>query len=249
MWKELREEEADKLYIPETILTLRENRLLVNIGNDWDILLENCFQSDWYKALRSYLRSEYSEHNVYPDMYDIFNSLVYTPYNDTKVVIIGQDPYHGKGQAHGLCFSVKNGVAIPPSLQNIFKEINSDLGIPISNKGCLISWATQGVLLLNAILTVREGSPLSHKGKGWETLTDKIISLLNDRKDPVIFLLWGSPARAKKSLITNSQHYVLEAPHPSPLSAYYGFFGCKHFSKTNEILQSLGKVPVDWAIK
>jgi uracil-DNA glycosylase len=182
-------------------------------------------------------------------MYDIFNSLVYTSYSDTKIVIIGQDPYHGKGQAHGLCFSVKKGVPIPPSLKNIYKEINADLGIQIPKNGYLISWANQGVLLLNAILTVREGSPLSHKGKGWEMLTDRVISLLNDRKDPVIFLLWGAPARAKKSLISNPWHYVLEAPHPSPLSAYYGFFGCKHFSKSNEILLSLGKSPIEWEIK
>lgn len=222
---------------------------MVNIGNEWDILLKDCFLSDWYKSLRSFLSSEYSEHNVYPNMYDIFNSLVYTSYSDTKIVIIGQDPYHGKGQAHGLCFSVKKGVPIPPSLKNIYKEINADLGIQIPKNGYLISWANQGVLLLNAILTVREGSPLSHKGKGWEMLTDRVISLLNDRKDPVIFLLWGAPARAKKSLISNPWHYVLEAPHPSPLSAYYGFFGCKHFSKSNEILLSLGKSPIEWEIK
>ena len=222
---------------------------MVNIGNEWDILLKDCFLSDWYKSLRSFLSSEYSEHNVYPNMYDIFNSLVYTSYSDTKIVIIGQDPYHGKGQAHGLCFSVKKGVPIPPSLKNIYKEINADLGIQIPKNGYLISWANQGVLLLNAILTVREGSPLSHKGKGWEMLTDRVISLLNDRKDPVIFLLWGAPARAKKSLILNPWHYVLEAPHPSPLSAYYGFFGCKHFYKSNEILLSLGKSPIEWEIK
>ncbi len=222
---------------------------MVNIGNDWDNLLKEDFESPWYKELRSFLVEEYSSSIVYPDMHDIFNALKYTSYKDVKVVILGQDPYHGKGQAHGLCFSVNKGVPIPPSLMNIYKEINNDLGIPIPQNGCLIPWSNQGVLLLNSVLTVREGSPLSHKGKGWEKLTDKVIKLLNERSEPIVFLLWGGPARAKKSLITNQIHYVLEAPHPSPLSAYYGFLGCKHFSKTNDILQSLNKEKINWEIK
>lgn len=222
---------------------------MVNIGNDWDNLLKEDFESPWYKELRSFLVEEYSSSIVYPDMHDIFNALKYTSYKDVKVVILGQDPYHGKGQAHGLCFSVNKGVPIPPSLMNIYKEINNDLGIPIPQNGCLIPWSNQGVLLLNSVLTVREGSPLSHKGKGWEKLTDKVIKLLNERSEPIVFLLWGGPARAKKSLITNQIHYVLEAPHPSPLSAYYGFWGCKHFSKTNDILQSLNKEKINWEIK
>lgn len=222
---------------------------MVNIGNDWDNLLKEDFESPWYKELRSFLVEEYSSSIVYPDMHDIFNALKYTSYKDVKVVILGQDPYHGKGQAHGLCFSVNKGVPIPPSLMNIYKEINNDLGIPIPQNGCLIPWSNQGVLLLNSVLTVREGSPLSHKGKGWEKLTDKVIKLLNERSEPIVFLLWGGPARAKKSLITNQIHYVLEAPHPSPLSAYYGFLGCKHFSKTNDILQSLNKGKINWEIK
>jgi uracil-DNA glycosylase len=221
---------------------------IVTIGNDWDKLLRPSFESDWYQNLRQFLISEYTNETIYPDMYDIYNSIRTTSYENTKVVIIGQDPYHGPGQAHGYCFSVKPGVPLPPSLKNIFQEINNDLGIKTPNNGCLIPWAKQGVLLLNAILTVRKSSPLSHKGKGWEKLTDKIISLLNDREEPVIFLLWGAPARAKKELITNSRHYVLEAPHPSPLSAYAGFFGCKHFSKANSLLALLSKQPINWQI-
>lgn len=221
---------------------------IVTIGNDWDNLLRESFESDWYQELRQFLIDEYTNETIYPNMYDLYNAIRTTSYENTKVVIIGQDPYHGPGQAHGYCFSVKPGVQPPPSLKNIFQEINNDLGIKTPNNGCLIPWAEQGVLLLNAILTVRKSSPLSHKGKGWEKLTDKIISLLNDREDPVIFLLWGAPARAKKALITNQRHYVLEAPHPSPLSAYAGFFGCKHFSKTNSLLALLGKQQIDWQI-
>lgn len=221
---------------------------MVNIGNDWDNLLKSDFESSWYNSLRKFLIEEYANNIVYPNMHDIYNALRFTSYKDVKVIILGQDPYHGKGQAHGLCFSVKRGVTIPPSLLNIYKEINADLGIPISTNGCLLPWANQGVLLLNSVLTVRENSPLSHKGKGWENLTDKIISLLNERTEPIVFLLWGGPARAKKSLITNPIHYILEAPHPSPLSAYYGFFGCKHFSKTNDILEALKVEKINWEI-
>ena len=222
---------------------------MVNIGNDWDELLKDAFSSEWYNELRQFLKEEYSRHTVYPDMHDIFNALKATPYSSVKAVILGQDPYHNPGEAHGMCFSVKPGVKIPPSLVNIFKEINSDLGIPIPDNGYLKPWAEQGVLLLNTILTVRRNEPFSHKRKGWEKLTDTVIKRLNDRPDPVVFLLWGAPARAKKSLITNPRHFVLEAAHPSPLSAYNGFFGCRHFSETNSILFSLGKTPINWELK
>ena len=221
---------------------------MVNIGNEWDKILESTFASDTYKTLRTFLAEEYRKETVYPDMYDIFNALKATSYSDVRVVIIGQDPYHNPGEAHGMSFSVKPGVKVPPSLQNIYKEINSDLGIPIPNNGYLVPWAKRGVLLLNSILTVRAHSPLSHKKKGWEFVTDNVIKALNKREEPVIFLLWGAPARAKKELITNTNHFVLEAPHPSPLSAYYGFFGCKHFSRANAILEKLGKEPIDWSI-
>ena len=222
---------------------------MVNIGNDWDELLKDAFSSEWYNELRQFLKEEYSRYTVYPDMHDIFNALKATPYSSVKAVILGQDPYHNPGEAHGMCFSVKPGVKIPPSLVNIFKEINSDLGIPIPDNGYLKPWAEQGVLLLNTILTVRRNEPFSHKGKGWEKLTDTVIKRLNDRHDPVVFLLWGAPARGKKSLITNPRHFVLEAAHPSPLSAYNGFFGCRHFSETNSILFSLGKTPINWELK
>lgn len=222
---------------------------MVNIGNDWDEILSDAFASDWYGELRQFLKEEYSRYTVYPDMHDIFNALKATPYGAVKAVILGQDPYHNPGEAHGMCFSVKPGVKIPPSLVNIFKEINSDLGIPIPDNGYLKPWAEQGVLLLNTILTVRRNEPYSHKGKGWEKLTDTVISRLNEREDPVVFLLWGAPARYKKSLITNPRHFVLEAAHPSPLSAYNGFFGCRHFSETNSILFSLGKTPINWELK
>ena len=182
-------------------------------------------------------------------MYDIFNALHYTDYDKVKVVILGQDPYHGPKQAHGLSFSVLPGVPAPPSLKNIFKELNSDLGCYIPNNGYLKSWADQGVLLLNTVLTVRAGTPNSHKNKGWETFTDKVISVLNEREDPVIFILWGNNAIAKKKLITNKNHFILQSVHPSPLSASRGFFGSKPFSKANEILKSIGKTPIDWQIK
>lgn len=222
---------------------------MVNIGNDWDDILAPVFTSDDYKKLRTFLAEEYRTHIVYPDMYDIFNALKATSFKDTKVVIIGQDPYHNPGEAHGMCFSVKPGVKIPPSLMNIYKEQNADLGTYIPNNGYLVDWAKQGVLLLNTILTVRKNEPLSHKNKGWEKVTDAVIKALNEREDPVVFLLWGAPARAKKALVTNSRHIILEAPHPSPLSAHYGFFGCRHFSRANTALTRLGKTPVDWQIK
>ena len=180
-------------------------------------------------------------------MNDIYNALRYTSYKDTKVVILGQDPYHGEGQAHGLCFSVKEGVKFPPSLQNIFKELNSEYGMPIPKSGELTGWAKQGVLLLNTTLTVREGQPQSHKGKGWEILTDKIVSYINEKNSPVVFILWGSNARAKKSLITNPLHLVLECAHPSPLSAYAGFFGCNHFVLANDFLSKNNFSEINWA--
>ncbi len=220
---------------------------MVHIGNDWDALLSGEFEKDYYLSLREFLKAEYFSRKVYPPMNDIFNALRYTSYNDTRVVILGQDPYHGEGQAHGLCFSVKRGVTPPPSLINIFKELNSDLGIPVPPTGELVGWAREGVLLLNTTLTVREGSPQSHKGRGWEILTDRIISLLNEKSTPVVFLLWGGNARAKKQLITSPHHLVLECAHPSPLSAYAGFFGCRHFSKANEFLKSHSLTPINWA--
>lgn len=222
---------------------------MVHIGNDWDELLKDEFQKDYYLQLREFLKKEYSNYTVYPNMYDIFNALKYTPLKDVRVVILGQDPYHGPNQAHGLCFSVKKGVEPPPSLKNIYKEIESDLNIPEANHGDLTSWAQDGVLLLNAVLTVRRGSPNSHKGKGWEIFTDRVIQLVNEQADPCVFLLWGANAKAKQSLITNKKHLVLSTVHPSPLSAYNGFFGCKHFSKANEFLIKNNRKPVDWQVK
>ncbi len=221
---------------------------MVNIGNDWDSILKEDFDSDTYASLRAFLRNEYSSHTIYPNMYDIFNALKYTAYSDVKVVIIGQDPYHGEGQAHGLSFSVKPGVPAPPSLVNIFKELYSDLGIAPPNHGCLEKWSRQGVLLLNAVLTVRASHPNSHKGKGWEAVTDSVIKHLNDRDEPMVFMLWGANAGAKRALITNPKHLVLRAAHPSPLSAYNGFFGCKHFSKANAFLIAKGLSPIDWRL-
>lgn len=219
---------------------------MVNIGNDWDEILKGEFDKEYYLNIREFLKSEYKTHTIYPDMFDIFNALKYTPYDGVKIVIIGQDPYHGPNQAHGLCFSVQDGITPPPSLVNIYKEISSDLGIPVPKSGNLTKWAKEGVLLLNNVLTVRAGSPNSHKGKGWEQFTDCVISHLNNREKPVVFLLWGSNAKTKTKLITNPKHLILTSVHPSPLSAYNGFFGCKHFSKANEFLVSNGITPVDW---
>lgn len=219
---------------------------MVNIGNDWDELLNDEWQKDYYHALRDFLKSEYASRRIYPPMNDIYNALRYTSREMTRVVILGQDPYHGAGQAHGLCFSVKEGTPKPPSLKNIFKELHDDLGIEEPKSGELVGWAKQGVLLLNTTLTVREGCPTSHKGKGWETLTDRIISLVNEKSTPVVFLLWGGHARSKRALITNPSHLVLECAHPSPLSAYAGFFGSRHFSRANEFLTAHGQQPIDW---
>ncbi|MBQ8827478.1 MAG: uracil-DNA glycosylase [Oscillospiraceae bacterium] len=221
---------------------------MVNIGNDWDEVLEGEFDKEYYLKLREFLKHEYSHYRIYPDMYDIFNALKYTPYSEVKAVIIGQDPYHQPGQAHGLCFSVKKGVTPPPSLQNIYKEIQSDLGIPPASHGELVSWAKSGVLLMNAVLTVRDSTPNSHKNRGWEIFTDRVIELLNQREKPMVFILWGANARSKAKLITNPNHLVLQSAHPSPLSAYNGFFGNRHFSKTNQFLTEHGIKPVDWRI-
>lgn len=219
---------------------------MVNLGNSWDELLRTEFEKDYYQNLRKILASEYRTRRIYPDMYDIFNALKYTPYEEVKAVILGQDPYHGEGQAHGLCFSVKAGVQMPPSLKNIFKELESDLGVPMAENGELTRWAKQGVLLLNTVLTVREGSPNSHRPLGWEIFTDRVIELLNESEKPIVFLLWGANAKAKRSLLTNPSHLILTAAHPSPLSAYNGFFGCRHFSKTNEFLVKNGRDPIEW---
>lgn len=222
---------------------------MVHIGNDWDDLLKGEFQKEYYLKLREFLKKEYSTYTIYPDMYDIFNALKYTPLSDVRVVILGQDPYHGPNQAHGLCFSVKKGVEPPPSLKNIYKEIETDLNIRQADHGQLTSWAQDGVLMLNTVLTVRQGNPNSHKGKGWEIFTDRVIELVNEQAGPCVFMLWGANAKAKQSLITNKKHFVLTTVHPSPLSAYNGFFGCKHFSKANEFLIKNNRKPVDWQIK
>ncbi len=221
---------------------------MVNFGNDWDEILKDEFEKPYYKKLRAFLKEEYSKNVIYPDMNDIFNALKMSSFEKTKVVIIGQDPYHGPNQAHGLCFSVKRPVEPPPSLKNIFKEIKSDLGIDNTEHGDLTRWANQGVLLLNTVLTVRQASPNSHKGMGWETFTDRVIFELNRKKTPVVFLLWGANAKNKAKIITNEVHKKLETVHPSPLSAYGGFFGSKHFSKCNEILESTNQTPIDWSI-
>ncbi len=222
---------------------------MVNIGNEWDNLLKDEFKKEYYLKLRAFLAKEYKERTIYPHMNDIFNALRYTSYSDIKAVILGQDPYHGEGQAHGLCFSVKKGVEPPPSLKNIFKEINAELGYDIPSHGELISWAKQGVLLLNTVLTVRSGEANSHKGMGWEVFTDKVIELLNMREDPIVFLLWGANAKAKTALITNKKHKILTCAHPSPLSAYNGFWNCGHFKECNDFLIENGKEPIDWEIK
>lgn len=221
---------------------------MVNIENSWNKKLEGEFDKSYYINLRQFLVNEYKTKNIFPNMNNIFNALKLTPYEDVKVVILGQDPYHGAGQAHGLSFSVQPGVRIPPSLLNMYKELQNDLGCYIPNNGYLVPWAKQGVLLLNTVLTVREGEANSHKNKGWENFTDRVISLLNDREKPIVFLLWGSNAKEKIKLITNPRHYILTTVHPSPLSANRGFMGCKHFSKTNEILKSLGEKEIDWQI-
>lgn len=224
---------------------------MFKFGNSWDDLMSPEADKEYYIKLRAFLKSEYLNSGVpvYPEMNNIFNAFKYTDYNDVRAVIIGQDPYHGPNQAHGLCFSVQKGIEKPPSLQNIFKELQADLGITPPNHGELTKWAKNGVMLLNSVLTVRGGNAGSHRNKGWEIFTDKAISLLNERKEPIVFILWGGYARAKKNLITNPNHLVLEAAHPSPLSSWNGFFGCRHFSKCNEFLKSIGKEEIDWTIE
>lgn len=221
---------------------------MVNIGNSWDEVLKGEFDKDYYLKLREFLKKEYGTRVVYPNMYHIFNALKFTTYEDVKAVILGQDPYHQPGQAHGLCFSVQKGVAKPPSLVNIFKELESDLGISPPDHGNLESWASNGVLLLNTVLTVRRSAAASHKGKGWEIFTDRVIELLNEREKPMVFILWGNHAKAKEALITNSRHCIIKSVHPSPFSANNGFFGGRYFSRANEFLKSVGQEPIDWSI-
>jgi uracil-DNA glycosylase len=222
---------------------------MIKFDNSWDGLLKEEFAKPYYQKLRVFLMEEYAHHTVYPNMYDLFSALKVTSYEAVKVVILGQDPYHGEGQAHGMAFSVKPGVPVPPSLQNMYQELHATLGCKIPNNGYLLKWARQGVFLLNTVLTVRRGQPQSHQGKGWETFTDHVISLLNQRTDPVIFLLWGAPAKKKAALITAPQHKILTAAHPSPLSAYNGFFGCDHFRKANQYLKAMQKTPIDFQIE
>ncbi len=219
---------------------------MIKLGNDWDNILADEWSKPYYRQLHDFLKSEYSKTRIYPDMYDIFNALRYTSFENTRAVIIGQDPYHGPGQAHGLCFSVKKGVPLPPSLVNIYKEITDDLGVAMPQHGELTGWARQGVLLLNTVLTVRAGQPNSHKDKGWEIFTDRVISELDRKETPVVFLLWGANAEKKARVITNPIHKKLITVHPSPLSAYRGFFGCRHFSKANKILSESGQEPIKW---
>lgn len=218
-------------------------------NNDWQGLLEEEMQKDYYLKLREFLVEEYRTKTIYPNMHDIFNALHYTSYKDTKVVILGQDPYHGPNQAYGLAFSVKEGVRIPPSLLNMYKELRDDLGSYIPNNGVLTKWAEEGVLLLNTSFTVRGGEANSHSKIGWEVFTDHIIKLLNQREDPIVFILWGNNAIKKQVFITNPKHYIIKSVHPSPLSASRGFFGSKPFSKTNKFLESIGKDPIDWQIE
>ncbi len=219
------------------------------ISNDWLKPLSGEFKKEYYKNLYIKIKEEYSTHLIFPPSDEIFTAFDKTPLNKVKVVIIGQDPYHNVGQAHGLCFSVKPEVDIPPSLVNIYKELHDDLGCYIPDNGYLVKWAEQGVLLLNSVLTVRAHEANSHKNLGWEEFTDAVIEVLNKEDRPIVFLLWGSPAQAKGKHLNNPNHLILKAPHPSPLSAYRGFFGCRHFSKTNEFLKSKGLEPIDWQIE
>ena len=214
--------------------------------NDWEQYLTEEMQKPYYRELRQFLINQYRTVQVFPGMYDIFNALHYTSYADTKVLILGQDPYHEPGQAHGMAFSVKPGVKTPPSLVNIYKELKDDIGMEIPDHGYLQSWAKQGVLLLNTCLTVRAHQANSHKGKGWEIFTDRVIQLLNERREPIVFILWGANAKSKTKLITSPQHLILTGAHPSPLSAYNGFFGGRYFSATNEFLEKNGQSPIYW---
>lgn len=219
---------------------------MVKLGNDWDDILSEEFKKDYYLKIREFLKGEYSSRVIFPPMFDIFNALKYTSYESTRVVILGQDPYHELGQAHGLSFSVRKGIKIPPSLVNIYKELNSDIGMKIPSHGELTSWAMQGVLLLNATLTVRQGMANSHQNIGWSIFTDEVIKKLNNSSNPIVFILWGGNARSKKKYITNPHHLIIESAHPSPLSAYNGFFGSRPFSKANEFLKMHGKGEINW---
>ncbi|WP_058306202.1 uracil-DNA glycosylase [Gracilibacillus massiliensis] len=219
------------------------------LKNDWAEILESEFEKDYYLRLRDFLKQEYQQNTIYPEMHDIYNSLHYTPFHKVKVVILGQDPYHGPNQAHGLSFSVKPEVDIPPSLRNIYKELHTDTGLPIPTHGYLVKWAEQGVLLLNNVLTVRAGQAHSHQKKGWERFTDHVINTLNEKTTPVVYLLWGAAAQKKQALIDSSKHYIIKSPHPSPLSAHRGFFGSKPFSKTNDLLKQHQLTPIDWEIQ
>lgn len=219
------------------------------IGNKWDELLKEEFKKEYFKNLMEYIKEEYKTKTIYPKQNEVFNAFRYTDYDDVKVVILGQDPYHGPNQAEGLSFSVSNEVLKPPSLKNIFKELENDLGIPFPEHNSLKPWAKEGVLLLNAVLTVQEHAPTSHKDKGWEMFTDHVIKILNNKEEPIVFILWGAYARNKKSYITNPIHYIIESPHPSPFSAYNGFFGSKPFSKTNEFLKRNNIKEINWEIK
>ena len=221
---------------------------MVSFNNSWDELLKDEFEKEYYLKIREFLKREYGSKTIYPSMYDIFNALKYTDYNDVKIVILGQDPYHGPNQAHGLSFSVRDGVAIPPSLKNIFKEMNSDIGFAIPNSGNLTKWAKNGVLLLNTTLTVEAGRPNSHKDIGWQLFTDRIIEVLNEREKPMVFMLWGANAKSKVPVITNGKHLILTAAHPSPFSAHSGFFGCKHFSLANKFIEENGMSMVDFTM-
>ena len=218
------------------------------ISNDWQEALKAEYAKPYYKQLYQFVNEEYRTRKIFPPGNDIFNAFHLTPLNQVKAVILGQDPYHNDGQAHGLCFSVNKGVEIPPSLVNIYKELHDDIGFMIPDHGCLTEWAQQGVLLLNTVLTVRAHQANSHRNIGWEQFTDAAIKVLNEQDRPIVFMLWGRPAREKKKLLTNPQHLILEAAHPSPLSAYNGFFGCRHFSKCNQFLASKGVEPVNWQI-
>lgn len=219
------------------------------IGNKWDELLKEEYQKEYFQKLLQFIKEEYKNKVIYPKQNEVFNAFRYTDFDNLKVVILGQDPYHGPNQAEGLSFSVSNEVLKPPSLKNIFKELENDLGIPFPEANSLKPWAKQGVLLLNAVLTVEEHKPTSHKDKGWEQFTDDIIKIINKKKDPVVFILWGSYARDKKKLITNKNHYIIESAHPSPFSARNGFFGSRPFSKTNQFLKSKGIKEIDWRIE
>lgn len=221
---------------------------MVHIGNSWDEQLSGEFDKEYYLQLRDFLKEEYRTRVIYPEMSRIFHALEATPYDKVRAVILGQDPYHEPGQAHGLCFSVQKGVEPPPSLVNIYRELKDDLGIDPPGHGCLESWAENGVLLLNTVLTVREHEAHSHKNKGWETFTNRVIELLNQREEPMMFILWGRPAQAKADLITNPQHEIIQGAHPSPLAAHRGFFGGRYFSRTNDFLTRCGMDPIDWRI-